>query len=165
LDLAALVYPRPIASARPLSGSSNAIDGVRLFKHGSEDFHDFRRYRPGDNLRHVLWRAYAKGQPLQSQVFAESLSQSHWLDYDAVEGDRERRLGVLCFWVLELQRSNEPFGLQVPGQKLELGIGDEHCQRALRMLALFGKKELGKSESSRDHNLKNTQSRNRKHRD
>lgn len=160
LDIAALVYPRPIASARPLSGASNAADGVRFFKQGSDDFHDFRRYRPGDNLRHVLWRAYAKGQPLQSQQFAELLTQSHWLHYDAVEGDRERRLGVLCFWVLEFQRDNEQFGLQLPGQKLELGTGDEHCQRALRMLALFGK-----SESPGEHNAKNIKSRNRNQRD
>lgn len=165
LDITALVYPRPIASTRPLSGASNAVDGLRLFKHGSDDFHDFRQYRPGDNLRHVLWRAYAKGQPLQSQLFSESLTQSHWLHYDAVEGDREHRLSVLCFWVLELQRGNEPFGLQLPGQKLELGMGDEHCQRALRMLALFEKSEFGKSKSSSTANLKNTRSRNRKHRD
>ena len=149
LDIAALVYPRPIASERPLSGASNTADGVRFFKQGSDDFHDFRRYRPGDNLRHVLWRAYAKGQPLQSQQFAELLTQAHWLNYDVIEGDRERRLGVLCFWVLELQRGNEQFGLQLPGQKLELGAGDEHCQRALRMLALFGRNASPRGENKK----------------
>lgn len=139
LDIAALVYPRPLASARPLSGASSDGKGEQFFKQGSEDFHDFRLYRPGDNLRHVLWRAYAKGQPLHSKQFAEVLTQSHWLQYDAIEGDSERRLSALCFWVLELQRRREQFGLQLPGQTLEPGLGDEHCQRALRMLALFGK--------------------------
>ena len=137
LDIRALVYPRPLAGARPLSDSSGNRDGTRQIKRGSEDFHDFRAYRSGDSLRHVLWRAYAKGQPLQSKQFEEVLTQSHWLDYDAIEGGSERRLGVLCFWVLELQRRNQPFGQQLPGQLLECASGEEHCQHALRMLALF----------------------------
>jgi uncharacterized protein (DUF58 family) len=149
LDIAALVYPRPLESARPLSGDSNDAKGQQFFKRGSDDFHDFRAYRPGDNLRHVLWRAYAKGQPLQSKQFAEVLTQSHWLRYDAVEGGIERRLSVLCFWVLELQRRNEQFGLQLPAELLEPGCGDEHCQRALRMLALFQSVENSSSEKRR----------------
>ncbi len=152
LDISALVYPRPVESARPLSGDSDDAKGEQFFRQGNEDFYDFRAYRPGDNLRHVMWRAYAKGQPLNSKQFAEVLTQSHWLRYDALDGDVEQRLGVLCFWVLELQRRNEQFGLQLPGQTLEPGLGDEHCQRALRMLALFGHKEVGGKQSRRANN-------------
>lgn len=141
LDIAALVYPQPLASARPLSAVDSGGRGEQFLKPGSEDFHDFRAYRPGDNLRHVLWRAYAKGQALHSKQFAEVLTQSHWLQYDTIAGDSECRLSVLCFWVLELQRNREQFGLQLPGQTLAVGAGDEHCQRALRMLALFGRPE------------------------
>ncbi|MDB6060475.1 MAG: hypothetical protein JWM78_578 [Verrucomicrobiaceae bacterium] len=137
LDIDAVVYPRPLESARPLNGGDGNGNSERLIKHGSEEFHDFRPYRRGDNLRHVMWRSYAKGQPLQSKQFAELLTQTHWLDYDAVEGNRERRLSVLCFWVLELQKRNEQFGVKLPGQKLAPGSGEEYAQRALRMLALF----------------------------
>jgi uncharacterized protein (DUF58 family) len=137
LDIAALVYPRPIAGPRPNSDSNRAQDGARKLKKGSEDFYGFRDYRSGDNLRHVLWRAYAKGQPLQSKQFAETQVQSHWLDYDACEGDREHRLGVLCYWVLELERKGEVFGLQLPNASLSPDSGAEQRERALRMLALF----------------------------
>lgn len=137
LDITALVYPRPLESARPHGGENSGADGDFLLRQGSEDFYDFRVYRPGDNLRHVLWRAYAKGQPLHSKQFAEVAMQSHWLRYDGLEGDCERRLSILCFWVLELQRRNEQFGLELPGQQLPPGHGEEHTQHALQLLALF----------------------------
>lgn len=137
LDITALVYPRPIAGPRPIAESGDAEHGVRTRKKGSDDFYGFRDYRSGDNLRHVLWRAYAKGQPLQSKQFAETQVQSHWLSYDACEGDREHRLGVLCYWVLELERRGEVFGLQMPDASLVPDSGAEQRERALRMLALF----------------------------
>ncbi|MFT3930799.1 MAG: DUF58 domain-containing protein [Spongiibacteraceae bacterium] len=142
LDIAALIYPRPIAGPRPVSEEGNADFGVRTLKKGSDDFHGFRAYRSGDNLRHVMWRSYAKGQPLQSIQFAETQVQSHWLSYDACTGEREHRLGVLCFWVLELDRKGEIFGLQLPDAVLVPDSGSEHRERALRMLALF---QLGTS--------------------
>ncbi len=142
LDIAALVYPRPIAAACPVGGDGEAEHGARTLKKGSDDFYGFRTYRSGDNLRHVLWRAYAKGQPLQTKQFAETQVQSHWLSYDACEGDRERRLGVLCYWVLELERRGEVFGLQLPGTTLAPDGGAEQRERALRVLALFQDKQV-----------------------
>lgn len=137
LDMTALIYPRAIAAPRPLSVGENAPQGRAQHKVGSEDFYDFRRYRSGDNLRHVMWRAYAKGQPLQSKQFAEAQLQSHWLSFADLDGDREYRLGILCYWVLELHRRGELFGVQLAQQRLQPDIGDEHRDRALRLLALF----------------------------
>lgn len=138
LEMAAVIYPRAVAAPRPADDGDNAPQGERLRRVGNEDLYDFRRYRPGDNLRHVLWRAYAKGQPLQSKQFAEARMESHWLRFDALDGDREQRLSVLCFWVLELHRRGELYGVQLPGQTLRPDAGDAHRERALRMLALFG---------------------------
>ena len=150
LDMAAIVYPRAIEGPRPDDEADNTLHGERMRRAGNEDFYDFRRYRPGDNLRHVVWRAYAKGQPLQSKQFAETRLQSHWLRYDALDGDRERRLSVLCYCVLELHRRGELFGLQLPGQQLQPDGGDEHRERALRLLALFGQSQQPpRSESDR----------------
>ena len=137
LDIAALVYPRPIAGPRPISEEGDADYGSRMLKKGSDDFHGFRAYRSGDNLRHVMWRAYAKGQPLQTKQFAETHVQSHWLSYEACAGEREHRLGVLCYWVLELERKGEVFGLQLPDATLAPDSGPEQREKALRMLALF----------------------------
>lgn len=139
LDIAALVYPRPLPGPRPQGVAADSQRGEREWRRGSEDFHGFREYHSGDNLRHVLWRAYARGLPLQTKQFAELQVQSHWLRWEDVAGDREQRLGVLCHWVLALHRAGEVFALQLPGARLPAGSGDEHRDRALRLLALFGR--------------------------
>lgn len=138
LDCAALVYPLPLACPRPFAAGADDPGDEQRWRRGSEDFYGFRPYQQGDNPRHVLWRAYAKGLPLQTKQFVEPHSRSQWLDWDALGGDREQRLGGLCYWVLELYRRGEPFGLRLPGQTLAPGAGEEHRERALRMLALFG---------------------------
>lgn len=141
LDQAALVYPRPLACPRPLGAGEGQGDGDKRRQLGSEDFHGFRAYRSGDNLRHVLWRARAKGLPLQTKQFSEPQVQTQWLDWDALSGDRETRLSQLCYWVLELHRQNVVYGLRLPGAALELGAGNEQRERALQRLALFGLSE------------------------
>jgi uncharacterized protein (DUF58 family) len=138
LDIAALVYPRPLPGPRPDSIGSGEPDGERQLRSGSEDFHGFRPYRAGDNLRHVMWRAWARGQPLQSKQFAELQMRSHWLDWEATSGKPEQRLGLLCHWVLELERRGEPYALQLPDTTLPLGLGERQREKALRALALFG---------------------------
>lgn len=138
LDLWALVYPRPIACPRPLGGGEGQPDGNREQQMGSEDFYAFRSYRPGDNPRHVLWRARAKGLPLQTKQFSEEQMRTEWLDWEALHGDRETRLSNLCHWVLALHRENILFGLRLPDGVTELGSGDEHRTRALQKLATFG---------------------------
>ncbi len=148
LDFAALIYPKPLPGPRPCG----VVDDdphtppqrmTNKWQKGSEDFYGFRLYRSGDNLRHVMWRAYAKGQRLQSKQFAELPITSHWLRWDDVEGEREKRLSLLCYWVLELHRNDEMFGLQLPGETLAPNSGEAHRDRALRMLALFGKDSGG----------------------
>jgi len=138
LDLSALVYPRPLAGPRPPDAGGDAARGERRARQGSEEFNAFRAYRAGDNPRHVLWRAYAKGQPLQSTQFVEWQAQAQWLSWDDTAGGVEQRLGLLCHWVLTLQRRGELFGLRLPGAGVEPGTGLEHRERALRALALFG---------------------------
>ncbi len=137
LDIVALIYPRPVAAPRPIGEEGDTDSGSLTLKKGSDDFYGFRLYRSGDNLRHVMWRAYAKGQPLQTKQFAETHVQSHWLSYDACTGEREHRLGVLCYWVLELDRAGEIFGLQLPDATLAPASGAGQRDKALRMLALF----------------------------
>ena len=40
----------------------------------SIDFHDHREYHPGDDLRRVDWRAYARGAALQLKLFREEIA-------------------------------------------------------------------------------------------
>lgn len=146
LDQAVLVYPQPIACERPAGGGDGdgESEGDRPQQLGDEDFYGFRAYRAGDNPRHVLWRARAKGLPLQTKQFSAEQRQAQWLDWDALNGHRELRLSQLCFWVLALHREQTPYGLRLPGVTIDLGVGDEQRLRALECLALFGSEERGR---------------------
>lgn len=143
LDQRALVYPRPLACPRPYGRSDGVPGGERMQQAGSEDFHAFRAYRAGDNPRHVLWRARAKGLPLQTKQFSEEQLRTEWLDWDALNGDVETRLSNLCHWVLELHREQVLYGLRLPDGDIGLGNGDEHRARALQRLATYGLSSRG----------------------
>ncbi len=143
LDLACLVYPRP-AGAAPLPLSAGRGDeGFPTRETGAEDFSGFRNYVPGDPLRHVAWRTLAKGQPLQSREYVAFADRCLWLDWDAAAGAGgvEERLSLLCRWVLDLHAQQAPFGLLLPGTRIEPGSGEAHRDRALAVLALFTNQE------------------------
>lgn len=139
LDLTALVYPAPIA-APVATATTSAADptGNPAWQPGSDDFHGFRSYRPGDNPRHVLWRAAAKDQPLQTLQFADTQLPTEYLSWEAVSGDVEQRLGKLAHQVLECARQQRPFGLALPGALLPPSAEPAQRERALARLALFG---------------------------
>ncbi|MDR1744979.1 MAG: DUF58 domain-containing protein [Planctomycetota bacterium] len=40
----------------------------------SVDFHDYRQYQPGDDLRRVDWRAYARSRQMHLRLFREEVS-------------------------------------------------------------------------------------------
>jgi uncharacterized protein (DUF58 family) len=140
VDLACLVYPRPASHGLPPAAAGAGADGAPVADPGAEDFSGFRRYVAGDPLRHVAWRTLAKGQPLQTREYLAFADRSVWLSWEqtADAGGVEERLSLLCRWVLELHRLQAPFGLVLPGARIEPGQGDAHREQSLAALALFG---------------------------
>lgn len=134
----ATVYPRP---APPLPLPIGQGQGGRWRdapEAGADDFRGFREYRPGDNLRHIHWKALARDQGLQLKQFAAAQSDSLWLRWEQTPGaETEARLSQLCRWVLEAQRLGLPFGLALPDGVLAPAVDEGHVQRALARLALF----------------------------
>lgn len=138
LDLRALVYPQPLASAELPGTSSDSPEGVAVAVSGSDDFYGFREYRRGDSLRQVHWKGLAKGQTLQSKHYAAYADRSSWLDWEAFPGiPPEQRLSHLCHWALVFERSGEDYGLRLPGQEIPPDRGEAQLERVLTALALF----------------------------
>ena len=138
LDLYALVYPRPLASADLPGLPSDRADGVSVPVPGSDDFYGFRDYRPGDSPRHLHWKGLAKGQSLQSKQYAAYADRSVWLDWELFAGlATEQRLSHLCYWALEFEKRNEEYGLRLPGVLIEPGSGEKHLSSVLQALALY----------------------------
>ena len=138
-DVRALVYPAP-AAAQPLphpeaEGNTTSGDLGR----GSEDFAQLRPYHPGDSLRHVHWKAYAREVGLLVKQFGATRSPELWISWQAAtERDNEACLSQLCRWVLDAEAAGLAYGLLMPDCRLEPARGEAHRRHCLEILALHG---------------------------
>lgn len=138
LDFDALVYPCPIEGKLQPTVSSHSEGGDLMPLLGSDDFYDFKQYQPGDSLKHVFWKSYAKGQTLQTKQYRAYAERRVWLDWAQFQGDIEQRLSQLCFLVLSLDKGVDVYGLRLPGIEIPPGSGEQHKARLLKTLALYG---------------------------
>jgi len=139
LDIRAMVYPRPLSWPDLSGASSDAPDGAAELVKGDDDFFGFRNYQKGDSLRHVNWKALAKGQGMQTRQYTAYAERTVWLDWEMFQGlGVEQRLSYMCYWVLEFDADQEEYGLRLPGYTLEPGHGERHKEAALKALALYG---------------------------
>ena len=103
-----------------------------------DEFSGFLRYQPGQSPRRIFWKAYAKGQALQSKQFEQSQSDELILDWDELDGlGVEDRLSTLCAWALDCNIRGLSFGLHMPGVKIAAASGGDQLTRVLRALALY----------------------------
>jgi uncharacterized protein (DUF58 family) len=138
LDARALVYPRPLFEELPRPASGRREEGELIDPLGSEDFADVREYRPGDPVRHILWRSYARGGDLAVKRYASYQEPRLWLDIDAVRGSLEERLSRLTGHALTAARQDREFGLRLGASVVAPARGEAHLERVLRELALYG---------------------------
>ena len=144
LDLHALVYPRPVASAELPGLAAETPDGAAVPIEGSDDFYGFRDYREGDSLRQIYWKGLARGQNVQVKQYAAYADRSVWLDWELFPGlGTEQRLSHLCYWALRFDAEGDEYGLRLPGVSIAPDCGERHRDRVLRALALYGFEDTG----------------------
>ncbi len=138
LELAALVYPRPLAGERPQQGGApdSEEEGLLARAGGVDDYQGLESWQPGDSRRRLHWKAYSRGQGLLVKQFASLLGSDPVLDFDAVPGDTEQRLSLLCHWVVQLSDRQQPFALRLPAATIGPDSGQAHLDACLRALAL-----------------------------
>ncbi|MEX0963432.1 MAG: DUF58 domain-containing protein [Pseudohongiellaceae bacterium] len=140
LSLHCLVYPRPVPCSMSQfdSGASGGSDSA-INREGSEDFYGLRDYVPGDSLRQVAWKNMARGQGMHLKQFVDYVDNKIWLDWDMFYGfNTEERLSRLCYCVIQLAKSDNAFGMRLPGSEFQPASGPEHRKKLLRALARFG---------------------------
>ncbi len=134
-----LVYPQPQGRLPlPIHGPSSeaAASGNNP---GNEDFAGFRSYLPGDPIRAIAWKALARQETVLVKRFTSGGTTRVWLHWDdcVALSDTEARLKQLTKWVVEAERLGLSFGLEIPGQRIEVGSGATHRYNCLRALALY----------------------------
>jgi len=104
-----------------------------------DDFSGVRAYMPGESLRHVDWKAFARGRPLSVKQFTGG--SGHELYLDAAEMSRlplEARLSQLALWIVNAEKAEIPYALKLGRTAIPLGLGETQCRRALEALAVAG---------------------------
>lgn len=139
-DFKVLVYPKPIPCPFPVADSDGGeADGSHQHTGQGDDFLGFKGYQPGDSSKHIAWTLYARGQGLLTKEYGAYVSSDlclKWSDFRC--GDDELALSHMCFWVKTLNQNNQAFAMELPGVSLPCDVGDEHQEKALSALALFG---------------------------
>lgn len=138
LDVRALVYPRPIFSEFPPSKSGHRDEGQLIDPIGSDDFNDIKAYRPGDPIRHIIWRSYARSDELMVKHYASYVEPRLWLTLDSVPGELEEQISRLTGLALQATRLEREFGLEMGQIRIPPGRGEAHLEQVLKELALYG---------------------------
>jgi len=134
-----LVYPKPIfGNAAETRSQPQGEEGVLVDPRGSDDFVDLREYAPGDAVRNILWRAFARSDELVVKHYASYIEPRLWFNFDDLPGGTEEKLSRLTGLALQATRSDREFGVQLPNLKIEPGQGQLHLDQVLKELALHG---------------------------
>jgi len=139
MDWKVLVYPAPAEQAPPLPQPLGGQGLGRPNDQGEDDFSGLRQYQRGDSPRRIAWKASAKERELLTKRFTGTGEETRWLDWSLLPGVQdEKRLAVLCRWVLMAHALNLAYGLRLPGAAIAPAAGVEQRDRCLKALALHG---------------------------
>ncbi|MFW6375460.1 MAG: DUF58 domain-containing protein [Guyparkeria sp.] len=104
-----------------------------------------RPYHPGDPIRHVVFRHYAKtGQLITRHPEGDAeRPDPELVDYETFTGPRETRLSAMTERLMQLQRAQRPWVLHLPGEPpVDATATANRAGRyptALQRLARFGR--------------------------
>lgn len=137
-DFKALVYPKPLKDSVMFPESAGAQNQQGTAKTGNDEFYGLKEYQSGDSIRHIHWKAFAKGLGLFSKQYSGETFAELWLDYDAASGhDTEQRLSCMCRWLVDADKAGLHYGFILPNLRIEPSSGTVHFKKCLEALALF----------------------------
>lgn len=137
-DVKALVYPKPAKDSIDFPEGAGGKTQQGVTRQGNDDFYGLKEYQDGDPIRHIHWKAFAKGLGLFSKQYSgENLSEL-WLNYEITPGyDTEQRLSQLCRWLVDADQAGLHYGFILPNCRIEPSSGSVHFKKCLEALALF----------------------------
>ncbi|TGN41573.1 DUF58 domain-containing protein [Marinobacter confluentis] len=136
---AGIVFPDPIPAPESASTVQDGEQTSQARSIDGNDHADIRPWREGDLSQRVLWKRFARTGEMVIADWEGEQGSPQWLDYEAFRGvDQELRLSYLAYQVLDRMKTNRPFGLNLPGQRIDPDEGRAHGTRCLKALAVFG---------------------------
>ena len=135
LDLISYPIPKGIDS----TGNGQLKNGARFGSLSeANDFSGFRKYRPGDSIRHIFWRGLVKGRPLLVKEFKDgSGGRVRFRWQDTPQSEPNEKLAQLSYWIFNAHNQGMEYSLEIPGTKINSSIGESHFYNCLKELARF----------------------------
>lgn len=134
----AVCYPRPRPAPEALATGEDGDDPQLVRDRQGTEQAELRPWREGDLCARVLWKRVARDGQMVVADWRGGAGQPDRLDFDAFPGvDHERRLSYLSALVLARASQGVPFGLNLPGERIEPDLGAVHVRRCLRALAVW----------------------------
>lgn len=137
LNSNALVYPEPVSQVDYKAQNGSDSEGLGTQGRGFDDFSGFKSYQPGESLKHIHWKAYAREQGLLSKTFSGSNNREYWIDWSELSGAVEHRLSQLSRVIIDAESRGDRYGLVLPGTTIRINQGLTHQHRCLKALALY----------------------------
>jgi len=138
------VHPAAIEGNASAAVEKEPESGTRVTEEG--DPTRLRPYQPGDPVRHIVFRHYAKTGRLVSRRTEGEQSEAEpvVIDYERFRGPREQRLAGMTALLFRHAREGRPWRLLLPGEPPVTGAtraqgGDSARRQALKKLARFGR--------------------------
>jgi uncharacterized protein (DUF58 family) len=140
LDVALLVYPKPVEADYRECCSGNGDDDGGAVIAGSDDYFALKPYVEGESRSRIAWKQYAAGRGLQVREYADRRGGEVMLDLSVMQdADINLRLSKLCYCALQLHEQGRAYGLCLPGQPpIEVASGEPQLRAVLSALALYG---------------------------
>jgi len=99
-----------------------------------------KAYQPGDRIRDIHWPSLAKSNKLitiQHEVKNNSSVNLSWFSLPTTLSV-EDRLSQLCYWLLDAEKRDSQYQLEMPNYTIEYNKGNAHLKDCLTVLALWG---------------------------
>ena len=140
LESQCLVYPKPDDHPPQFNRLGQQTGLHTIEQNGYDDFAGIREYQKGDAPMHLAWKAIARTGKLYTKHFHAQVGDDIWFDWHQLPEtmDIEKKLSILCRWVLDADHHGLKYGLIIPGQRISPDSGLHHKHLCLKTLALFG---------------------------
>jgi uncharacterized protein (DUF58 family) len=138
LPVALIAWPVPRGRREPPQQAASGGSTQSVHRAGDEEWAGLREFRDGDSPRQVAWAAYARGRGLLVKTYQSPAAHHRHFDLASVPGELEQRLEQLAAWVVGAHARGERYGLKLDDAEVPPDGGNEHRDRCLDALALYG---------------------------
>lgn len=141
LPISLIAWPVPRGRREPPLETATGGSTQSVHRAGDEEWAGLREFRDGDSPRQVAWPAYARGRGLLVKTYQSPAAHHRYFDLASVSGELEQRLEQLAAWVVAAHARGERYGLKLDDAEVAPDGGNEHRERCLDALALYGSGE------------------------